>query len=209
MNPFRYYIKVLFIALCLLNCMPDVSGAILLTDVVSDCDTLFLSNGNVCAVKNITYTKQEIFFSYCDDAHNTIISAPWAQLNYVKRNDGKIFYPPGKEPIEIAIEKPIAGPVLTESEIKLEKQVRALNSMADLIFPAMLLFGAGMFIAIITLVQSKKLRKAVENHPNKLLLLKRIRRARNIAKITLLVMFTLGLALFVYLIYFFSLFNKL
>lgn len=199
---------VLFTCICLCFQLQPLSAAIPRT-CVGNCDSLILTNGKVWAVKNIQYTKSAVYFSYCNDSLGQILSAPLAQIQLIKRQDGQILYSRAKatspEPKPALAE---AGPVLTESEMELEKQVRQLNVMANLILPGMLLFGAGIFLAIITLVWSGQLRKAVANHPNKLALLKRIRRARRIAGITLVLLLTFGLAMIAYIIYFFSLFDK-
>jgi len=53
------------------------------------CDSLYLTNGTVFAIKNLQTGKNEITFSFCDDTANQIHTAPWMQMRQIKKADGE------------------------------------------------------------------------------------------------------------------------
>lgn len=90
----------------------------------------------------------------------------------------------------------------------LEKEVDLLNSIAVFSIPAMLL-GIGFVLSIIALIYSASLYKRIIGQPNEEYLRKRIRRARRIAKFGLFIWVLMALLFIGYIIYFFSLFNRM
>lgn len=52
------------------------------------CDSLFLSNGKVIAVKNLEITSKDLSFSYCNDTTDQRHRAPLQQIQKIKKADG-------------------------------------------------------------------------------------------------------------------------
>jgi hypothetical protein len=160
-----------------------------------ECDSIFLSNGKVYAVKKLSWTKAEVSFAFCDDAESNLITAPWQQIRRIKRADGSVLYSS-------------EGSVLTAEELRLEREVNGLRSMAIIAIPTILLFGLGLVLAFVVLIRGAKLKKAIVGHPKEQQLKKILKRAGWIAKAILLGWLTVGLIGFGYIIYIFSLFGK-
>lgn len=164
-----------------------------------ECDSLFLSNGHVYAIRNLSTAKEGITFAFCDDISGEVHTAPWMQVHHIKRADGTVIS--GNQKPE--------PPALTEDEQKLEDEVDALHTMSILAFPAMLLFCTGIFLAIIVLARGRNLLKRIPGHPNENYLRRKIMRARRLARGLLIGLLILGAILLGYIIYFFSLFDKM
>ena len=49
------------------------------------CDSIFLSNGKVIAVKNLEITSKELSFSYCKDTTDQRHRAPLQQIQKIKK----------------------------------------------------------------------------------------------------------------------------
>ncbi len=135
-----------------------------------DCDSLFLSNKKAIAVKNLMLTKEEVSFSYCDDTTSRTYTAPWMQVNYIKKADGTIMDSPFKKEADDMSPHPD----------EIEKEVDRLMVMAIISIPATLLV-VGLFLSVAVLIVGKKYKKKVAGHPKEQQLRKKIKRAMWVA----------------------------
>jgi hypothetical protein len=197
----QYILKVLILGAGLFFCTTSAFTRTSSAIYSNECDSIFLSNGSVFAVKNLSCDEAGISFVFCNDSSNQLRTAPWMQIHHIKKADGSILESPAMLPPK--------EPGLTKDEFRLEQQVGRLHLMALIAIPLLLLFGFGIILAVIILVKAKKLRKQVIAHPNHQRLLKKIKRSKMIAIAILFSWLLLGLIGFAYLIYFFSLFNKM
>lgn len=152
--------------------------------VASDCDTMVLSNGKLILVKNLDWNQNELRFSYCDDSENKPLTAPWQQIKYVAKAGGSRFEAPSRSPETLPF---------TQDQTCVEQEVKNLQILAILSFPALLLFGAGIVTAIIVWVKARRLKRLIIGHPNEARLRKKIRSSLLIVKILLGLLFILGL----------------
>lgn len=187
----------LLLAICFIGLQP-ASASVIFQPVSTNCDSLFLSNGSAVAVKNLSWDKNELTFSYCDDTTNVVRTAPWQQIRRIKKSDGTRVDSP------YPAQEKWTPPVKSD----LEKEVDLLNGIADFSIPAVFL-GIGFILSIIVLIKSANLYKRIAGLPNEAYLRQRIRRARRIAKFGLFIWLLMALFLIGYAIYFFSLFNKM
>ena len=152
--------------------------------IATECDSLFLSNGSVYAVKNVDINRDGILFSYCNDTTNARLDAPWMQVHHIKKADGTIIYS--------GFEKQVETPLSAE-QLEMEKKVDALFSLSIIAFPAVFFFGVGLLLSIVVLAQGAVLIKKTGGHPNEKYLRRRIKRARPLAKINLFAFLLLAL----------------
>lgn len=162
-----------------------------------DCDSLVLSNGTVYAVKNVVATQDYVSFSYCDDATNTLHTAPWMQVNRIKKADGSELISPAFRPAKPVVPEP----VLTKAEQDLEDQVEAVFQLSRIAIPLAFVAGSGVFLAIIALNRGKRLLKAIAGHPNEAKLKKMLKRARRTSAIILAVFAAAAIVLFSFIFY--------
>lgn len=196
----HYWFKLLAAAAILLFAQPAFSSTLLSARSGGECDSIFLSNGKAYAVKQLSWNDSEVSFAFCDDPEGKMHTAPWMQIDHLKKADGSVIDSPARR---------ASGPGLNQEELRLEKQVSNLKTTAIISVVATLLFApVGIIMAIIVLGRSATLKKAVIGHPNEKSLLKKIKRSVRIVKTMLLLLLILGMAMFGYLIYFFSLFDK-
>lgn len=170
-----------------------------------DCDSLVLSNGTVYAVKNVVATQDQVSFSYCNDATNTVQTAPWMQVNRIKKADGSELISPAFRPVQ-----PVAPePALTKAEQALEDQVEAVAQLSRIAIPLAFVAGIGLFLAIVALNRGKRLLKAIAGHPNEAKLKKMLKRARRTSFIILAVFAVAAIVLFSFIAYLVYLSNHL
>lgn len=162
-----------------------------------DCDSLILSNGTVYAVKNVVASIDYVSFSYCNDASNTVQTVPWMQVKRIKKADGSELVSPAFKPA-----KPVEPePVLTAAEQDLENQVKAVFKLSRIAVPAILLFGAGLVLAVIVLDRRKRLLKAIAGHPNEAKLKNLLKRAHRNAWLILFIFTAAAIVLISFVAY--------
>lgn len=196
----HYKLGILLFVAGILFCTPSAFSRSGLPSSAIECDSLFLSNGTVFAIKNLSSNDDGISFAFCKDSSSQMHTAPWMQVHHIKKADGSIM-----ESSAVLGKKP----TFTNAELRVEEQVDNLYLMAVLSIPALLLFGLGIVLALIVLFKSTKFRKAVLGHPNERGLLRKIKRSRRIVKAMLFSLLLVGLIEIGYLIYLFSLFDKM
>lgn len=162
-----------------------------------DCDSLFLSNHRVVAVKNLVVTGSEVSFAYCDDTTSTQHSAPWMQVSHIKKADGSVINSPfQKNTVEV---QPAAND-------EMEQKVNSLMVTAIISIP-MTIIGIGFIMAVVVLILGSKYKRRIVGHPREQALRRKIRRAMWIAAILPLAMLILSFGVIVWGIWALSNFN--
>lgn len=162
-----------------------------------DCDSLFLSNHRVVAVKNLMVTDSEVSFAYCDDTTNTQRSAPWMQVSHIKKVDGSIINSPFQK-------NTAEGQSAANDEM--EQKVNGLMVTAIISIP-MTIIGIGFIMAVAVLILGSKYKRRIVGHPREQALRRKIRRATWIAAILPLTMLALSFGVIVWGIWALSKFN--
>jgi hypothetical protein len=118
------------------------------------CDSIFLSNGKVIAVKNLEITSKELSFSYCNDTTDQRHRAPLQQIQKIKKADGS-WLDGNYQPAQTAE----AGES-TEDLDPLSAQVNRLFLLS-----LVGLFPLPFVTQILIFRQAKKLRKQLHTSP--------------------------------------------
>jgi len=149
-----------------------------------DCDTLFMTNGEVILVENLTIGSRKLTYTHCADIQGKYHVTHRADvLRIAVAEDTVIEHLPGNMPDE------------AEVELAIEK-LKKLNVVAAF----GLLFAPAVFVAFSVLRKGKKLLKRIKGHPKEAEWRKQIVKSRITARIILalfLILYTLliGLAI--------------
>lgn len=145
------------------------------------CDSLFLSNGKVIAVKNLEITSKDLSFSYCNDTTDQRHRAPLQQIQKIKKADGSWL-------------NGHYQPALTAEAGESTKERDPLSTQVNRLFLLSLvgLFLLPFFAQIMIFRQARKLRKQLHASPAHAI----IRRKLNL----LIALNVLTLLLWIYLV---------
>lgn len=147
-----------------------------------ECDSIYLSNRKVYAVKNLVLTEKEISFQFCEDLENRPQTAPWLRIDHIKKADGTLIDSPYKKKILPPVEKKEA-PIQPKKKAEdfrptpeeLEKKVKNLFWIA-LISP--FVFGAISILIVYALAH--KYSNALSGHPKERQLRKKLKWAKRL-----------------------------
>ena len=151
------------------------------TETQGECDSLFITGVKGFAVKNVTMTKKTVSFVVCNSTSNKVKQVPWAQIQYIKKADGRI----------ITADKKYEN----DTPEKLEKQVKNLLIISIISF----FLGLRLIFGIIIWIKAAKYRKKIHGHPKEKKLNKQLNWAVG-SSIILIILFILSIFVMKYLL---------